>query len=631
MRRVVRLLTATLLCAALSQTVLAQSGETLDRHRLVLENLQASVDNLGTDSSASLDALEAAASTMRLVARDTDSTTLVPALEQAFSNARSAIANQSRTDLAVQAAVLRGGFQRSLLEAALASDGLQEARAGFSQLAAELELDEGTRAAVAEADSLQLLLAYYRAGLSRSIAALLGTVQDQFPTSQADAYITLAEAYGRSLSIQDAAEVPADLNASFTQLIGAVVEADAGLVATASSELAGQLNVSAELFSEQATEAEQPAAAPAEPAEAAAVVSEEETGTEAAVTPAPEQPEAAAAPEPEPAGQPEAAAPEQPLDDIVTPADAETTEPEAVSTADLTALRAELALEQEQLAAEALINDLGRRGLRGQAGENLARQLHSRGFSSVAEVLATSLELAGRATDATSVGDQAAARQHLNQLDNHYRTNVTALAARMNPAQDELIRDLLGSLQGPAALAVADLQALSGQLASLGSSSQAGVQRNVQALTATYASGWPRQLLVIVTALLAAVPLVLLRMAFGNTNRNWTLIGTGLLLLLVPLFLSALAALLDLAGQLTVTPVLHEIAAWLSLTGAVQQIVVVLIQLLAVVLLGMGTYGICRQFGLFGGVEGSRRRSRSADQSATRTETRTLVDWDEEF
>lgn len=631
MRRVVRLLTATLLCAALSQTVLAQSGETLDRHRLVLENLQASVDNLGSDSSASLDALEAAASTMRLVARDTDSATLVPALEQAFSNARSAIANQSRTDLAVQAAVLRGGFQRSLLEAALASAELQEARAGFSQLATELELDEETRAAVAEADSLQLLLAAYRAGLSRSIAALLGTVQEQFPSSQAAAYITLAEAYGRSLSIQDAPEVPADLNASFTQLIGAVVEADAGLVATASSELAGKLNVSAELFSEQATAADQPAAAPAEPAEAAAAVTEAETDTGEAA-PEPEQPEAAAAPpEPEPVGQPEAAGPAEPLDDAVVPADAESTEPEAVTTADLTALRAELALEQEQLAAEALINDLGRRGLRGQAGENLARQLHSRGFSSVAEVLATSLELAGRATDAASVGDQAAARQHLNQLDSHYRTNLTALATRMDPAQDDVIRDLLGSLQGPAALAVTDLQALSGQLASLGSSSQAGVQRNLQALTATYASGWPRQLLVIVTALLAAVPLVLLRMAFGNTNRNWTLIGSGLLLLLVPLFLSAVAALLDLAGQLAATPILHEIAAWLNLTGAVQQVVVVLIQLLAVVLLGLGTYGICRQFGLFGGVEGSRRRSRSADQSGKRTETRTLVDWDEEF
>ena len=149
MRRVVRLLTATLLCAALSQTVLAQSGETLDRHRLALDNLQASVDNLGTDSSASLDALEAAASTMRLVARDTDSSTLVPALEQAVANARTAITNQSGADLAVQTAVLRGGFQRALLEAALSEGSAGQARAGFSQLSSELDLDEQTSTAIA--------------------------------------------------------------------------------------------------------------------------------------------------------------------------------------------------------------------------------------------------------------------------------------------------------------------------------------------------------------------------------------------------------------------------------------------------------------------------------------------------
>ncbi len=245
-------------------------------------------------------------------------------------------------------------------------------------------------------------------------------------------------------------------------------------------------------------------------------------------------------------------------------------------------------------------------------------------------MLGTGLELAGRSAAAASAGDQAAARQHLSQLSSHYQTNMSSLAARMATSQDETIRSLLSALQSSPALSATDLQALTGQLASLGSNSGAEMQRSVQAWAATWTSGWPRLVLLILAAILAIIPLVLLRMAFGTTNRNWSLIGGGLLLLLLPLILSGVGALLDVIGRLASVPLLHEIAAWLSVTGSAQQLLATLLFLLAVILLGLGTYGICKQFGLFGGVEGTRRRSRRTDDEG-KTETRTLVDWDEEF
>lgn len=655
MRRVLRLLAVTVLCAAAPLLASAQSDEIVQRHQLALENLAASVSHLGSDTSASLDALESAASAMRLIERDTESSTLVPALEQAFMNARLAISNRSPADLEVQTAVLRGGFQRALLEASVATGSAAEARPGILQLATELGLTEETRTELAAAATLPSLLKQFQAGLARQLSAQLPEVAEQFPASRAAAYVSLADAYGASLSLQDAPEVPADLNSRFTQLINAVVEGEAEEVTGQATELATVLEEAAAGLSAAA----QPEAEPAQvedsgpPADAAAQAAAEDAAqpeTEAMPEPAPApaavepqqpaaepedvavsvtEPEAPAAEAAEQAEPAEPAEEPQPADEqqaAVVPAE-DTGAADAPPAVDVTALRAQLQVEQDEQAIAVLMNDLGRRGLRGQAGENLAGQLYSRGFSSVAQVLGDGLELAARSADAAGRGEQAAAAQHLNQLASHYRTNITALAGRMAPDADLRIRELLASLQAAPVLAPAELHTLAGLLASLGSGSGLSAQTSVQALAATWTGGWPRLVLVILGALLAIVPLVLLRMAFGNTNRNWTLIGSGLFLLLLPLFLTGLAAILDLAGLLSGSGLLHELAGWLTLSGSFQQVIMLVLQLVAVLLLALGTYGICRQFGLFGGLagaDGGRRRR-------GRTETRTLVDWDEEF
>ena len=131
------------------------------------------------------------------------------------------------------------------------------------------------------------------------------------------------------------------------------------------------------------------------------------------------------------------------------------------------------------------------------------------------------------------------------------------------------------------------------------------------------------------TALLAILPLVFLRLAFGGGNRNWSLIGTGLFLLLLPAMLGGVGALLELAGHLAAVPTLFQAAAWLTLDGALQQLLFTVLALLATILLAVGLYGICRQFGLFGGQAGGRKLfgKRNEDKSVTKT----LVDWDEDF
>lgn len=618
MSRTLRLLAAVLL-ATLPLLAVAQSEETLQRHVVAVENLRLSVSQLGTDNTASLDALESAASTMRLVSRDTASSTLVAAMDQAFDNARTAIANQSRTDLAVQTAVLRGGFQRALLESSLATGTVTGAQDGFSQLAAEHGFGLETLDALAGSGSLEELLGHYRSSLAADMAERLSTLPDRFSEGRPDAYTALAGVYGASLSLQDAAEAPETLNSDFAALIDAVVNGTAEDVAALTDELSAVL----------AGLSQQLAPAPATPAAA----------TEPLEAVTPEQPE-----QPAQAVQSESTDAAEPAPSVTEPVTltGEPVQPEAAETAveaagdegaagtaaepviDIEAVRAQLLAEQEQQQFDALVSDLGRRGVRGTAGENLARVLQGRGYTSSGQAIAHGLELASRAASAAAEGNQAAARQHLSQLGSQYRAGLSQLASRLDPAADSAILSQLDSLSTFPVVTGSDIQPLLGLLSTIGTAGTDPGRHGLQASVTGLASGWPRLLLVIVTALLAILPLVLLRMAFGGGNRNWTLIGTGLFLLLLPLLLAGLAAIADLIGHFAAVPLLHELASWVNLTGSLQQLALTVIFLLAIICLSAGLYGICRQFGLFGGTGG---RSRGKGKS----ENKTLVDWDEEF
>ena len=126
----------------------------LARYALALESLDASVAAFegGLEGgAASLDALERAARTLRPLSQDTDSATIAGAMEATFARARTAIQNESAADLAVQVAVLRGGFRRLLYEAAVrdANAGDYEAAAGrLGALATEMGLSTQTQDAL---------------------------------------------------------------------------------------------------------------------------------------------------------------------------------------------------------------------------------------------------------------------------------------------------------------------------------------------------------------------------------------------------------------------------------------------------------------------------------------------------
>src|SRR5690606_25026317 len=135
--------------------------------------------------------------------------------------------------------------------------------------------------------------------------------------------------------------------------------------------------------------------------------------------------------------------------------------------------------------------------------------------------------------------------------------------------------------------------------------SSSGLADEAQAAVTRYWGGWPRMIVTIIAALLAILPLVLLRMAFGGGNRNWSLIGAGLFLLLLPVMLEGLGQLADLIARLAGASDLHAVAGWSILQNPLMQSAWLLLTLAAIILISIGLYGICRQFGLFGGSEGS--------------------------
>ena len=117
--------------------------EPLDDYRRAATALTQSVEVFASDQVESLDALRRAKAAFAPLAAE-----LEPPLRQGlattFESAEAAIVNRSETDLRVQAAVLRGGFQRSLYRVALESAGadLPRAQELLSVLATDLGMTE---------------------------------------------------------------------------------------------------------------------------------------------------------------------------------------------------------------------------------------------------------------------------------------------------------------------------------------------------------------------------------------------------------------------------------------------------------------------------------------------------------
>jgi hypothetical protein len=99
----------------------------LDDYRRARNVLAASISAFPDDQVGSLDALRRAQAAFGPLSKGLEGP-LKRGLSATFTRAEAAVVNRSETDLRVQAAVLRGGFQRALYEGALeeAADGNME-------------------------------------------------------------------------------------------------------------------------------------------------------------------------------------------------------------------------------------------------------------------------------------------------------------------------------------------------------------------------------------------------------------------------------------------------------------------------------------------------------------------------
>lgn len=598
MRRLASLTLALVLGLAFAQGPLL-SEAAIELHVSALGNLERSLERLASGSEGSEAALDAAAADFRELARG-GNPVLVSGMERAFASARTALTNRSTTDLAVQTGLLSGGFHRLLLDPALASADVEEARPVVARLSADLGLDVATLTAIQEADSLQRLLLHYRAAVAARTAARLNQAAAQSAEGRDAAYRSFAAAYGLSLSLQDVEGAPADLNGRFSALIAPVTDPDGADFAEGAEALAAEL--------------EELAAALAGAAAG--------TGTPPAL-PAPET-----APEPEPATAPEQspATPVEPAPEAVadTPADdpapADTPAEDGQPTEDAAAAPA---APPRSTVLERQLRLLGLD--QGSAG-SLAERYAAEGFESMDHVWAEALLLANQAAAAATLGEQEDAHARLAELDAFHRLSLAPFTSRAFPVRNATITGLLPVLLASPVLHAADIQVLNDELTAMA----AGVHvrpaaMEAQALAVTWFSGWPRLALRIITGLLAFLPLWYLKLAFGGSNRNWSLVSAGLFLLLLPAILGAAGALLELAGSFAALPLLNEIAAWFVPAGVLQQAVRLVLTLVAILLLSGGLLGICRQFGLFGG---SRAGSRS--KAASPAPEGTLVNWETE-
>jgi hypothetical protein len=607
----------------------AQDDAFLQRYDLAIENLQVAVQSVPADNAQARDELDRAVNALLTLSRDTTSATLVSAMERLFDRARTAVENQSATDLAVQTAVLAGGFRRLVYDSALqaaANGDTDTARARLRHIGQGMELPQTSLDALAQADTVGALQLRIEEGVAQLIANRLD-VADKLLTSDRDAaYRTVARAYGDSLLIQDSPRLAADFNQSFVSAAQAIVDQDD----TAFQQAARALGAQAGRLAEADRQAlitgttEGATGAGAAPAELPSVTPQ----TPAATTPAANTSDAGSA-------TPEGAAA---AGSAATPSEgsAQAAAPAAGDTVDLEALRAQLEQEQDQQRHDAVLAEINAAGLTGPAAGRLADTLVTDGQTSLRQATDALYADTSRATAALLAGDAGVARTLLSDAGERYRRTLSPVVAARDPGLDADTRELLARSSTLVGLRTQDVQTVTGQVDAVSRSLEARPAPPTQDFTRTidrWWAGWPRLIVLLLFGVLAFVPLYLLNLAFGGGNRNWQLIGVALLLLLLPVVYEALAALGSLLAYLTATPGLDLLARYSMFDSPIGQVAWALLIVLAILFAISGLYGICQQFGLLRRRGGSAGPGQTATASATRTQEQTdsMVDWDEEF
>jgi hypothetical protein len=623
-------LAATLAFAVAFAQETATEDDVLRRYQLATDSLTAAVDALPDDAVEARSALDRAFSALLTLSRG-DGNALADSLDRVFERARTAIDNRSETDLAVQARVLVGGFQRLLFEAALiaAVEGDQElARERLLALADDVGLGEARIAQLQAETQAGPLRRVFEAGVAEQVAARLDLLLAAGAPQDTDAaYRDLARAYADYLLVQDSGRLDPASNERFVAAARGLVDGDDEVYLDALAALTGDL---AEL-----RDAADAGAPPRDDAAADATVVADLGGEDEAP-----------AEDDVPVQEGEEADETQAAD-----AAGETTLDELDET-DLEALRAEIEAEvREQVAAEAearaiadLALELTDLGAPAAQRDAWAAELYAAGVTSVAELEAELATLAAAFEAEVLRGDVAMARAILDRIEVAYGprrsavggTDLAALAFRLAPEADGRLRATLDRLQRAPTLRASDASLLVAEVVTLSDALRGGAAPALQEAIATTASwwrDWVRPVAMIVLALLALIPLRLLRLAFGGGNPNWSLVGLALFLLLLPVYVEGvLAAAALLAGPLA----MPGLAGWSvasAFASELTQFVWAAVMTLAVLFAIIGLYGICAQFGVVG--RGRRAPATSGARTGRTTSTRgdkTLVDWeDDEF
>lgn len=622
-------LAATLAFAVAFAQEATPEDDVLRRYQLATDSLTAAVVALPDDAVEARSALDRAFSALLTLSRG-DGSALADSLDRVFERARTAIDNRSETDLAVQAQVLVGGFQRLLFEAALiaAVEGDEElARARLLALADDVGLGEARIAQLQAETEAGPLRRVFEAGVAEQVAARLELLLDAGAPEDTDAaYRDLARAYADFLLVQDSGRLDPTSNERFVDAARGLVDGDDEGYLASLDALSGDL---ADL--RDAADAGEPPRD--DVGEGAAVVADL-------------------------GGEDEAPA----EDDVAAPAGDETVEgaDEAVAAddagepaleeVDLEALRAEIETEvREQVAAEMeaqaiadLALELTNLGVPAGERDAWAADLYEAGVTSVAELEAELATLAAAFEAEVLRGDVAMAQAILDRIETAYGprrsavggTDLAALAFRLAPQADGRLRATLDRLQRAPTLRASDASLLVTEVVTLSDALRGGAAPALQEAIATTASWWRdwiRPATMIVLALLALIPLRLLRLAFGGGNPNWSLVGLALFLLLLPIYVEGvLAAAALLAGPLAM-PALAGWSVASAFASELTQFVWAAVMALAILFAIIGLYGICAQFGVVG-----RRRSATATPGTRAGRTRatrgdkTLVDWDDE-
>ncbi len=614
-----------LLSFSFGTLVWAQNSDPLLlNYGLAFENLNEAVNSIGIDSQQSIEALDDAAQQLRPLST-ADNTAVIAALERTFERAKTAVQNQSTTDLEVQTAVLKGGFWRLVYESAISAsnDGnLDLAKLRIAQVANDMALDETTLTAINESPNAVAMLSQLESGITQlaqtKVQQTSNTIEDRNLS-----YVNLSQAYSLYLPIQDSPRANPLVGTRFTEAFTALVDNQADTLTaslTQLSEQLGQFGSSAQTESSVQTEASS--------SETAAITTEQEqTSTVSAETPVtPTEvatPESTAIAEVAPSGTTEAVTATQ-SETSATATQATTTE-SSISTAivsapDTTELQKQLRLF----------------GLSAGQQDRLLESYTREGYSSINTVIDKLYADSAKIGVALSQGDSQRAKSILSGFQTSYDSFLAPILDWTNPSFHQQTQALLRKYSSMPGLRVQESTELSKQVDAISSNlstSPPNALSQVETRTSSIWSGWIRSALIILLGLLAFVPLYLLYLAFGGGNRNWQLVGWALFLLLLPLMyegLSYFASLISyFAGGIGFLDALSQFSIFQS---TLAQIIWVILSAAAIVLAALGLYGICVQFGLLGQAKQAPQTATVSDTAVSETGANaSTFDWDEEF